>query len=211
VGCCLACVPSRGFGVGCLRRRVTAADSSSRGIRCPFRVLVRLRTGCIGFPKPTSPLDLSSAVWSFRRRRSRGSFDTIPDSPLVGFRVPPESYPADPSPIRCVSAGSGSSHGLCVPSALAGIEGPRSAGLPCPLRSAFRVWLPSWRFPPLETSPALFRADSTPGIRHTLRSVPLPGGTGDHYSHRWTRLPLPDRCTVGRTLRPDRSTSTSGL
>ena len=39
------------------------------------------------------------------------------------------------------------------------------AGLPHPLRSALRVWLPSRRFAPPKPAPALFHADSTPGIQ----------------------------------------------
>jgi hypothetical protein len=37
--------------------------------------------------------------------------------------------------------------------------------LPRPLRSAFRVWLPSWRFAPLTAWPGLFHPDSARGIR----------------------------------------------
>jgi hypothetical protein len=40
-----------------------------------------------------------------------------------------------------------------------------SRALPRPLRSAFRVWLPSWRFAPLTAWPGLFHPDSARGIR----------------------------------------------
>jgi hypothetical protein len=80
--------------------------------------------------------------------------------------------------------GASSSHELLFPSALAGIEDPLGTGLPDPLRSAFRVWLPSWRFSPLDTWPALFRAGSAPGICHTLRSFLLPKGTRGRYAAR---------------------------
>jgi hypothetical protein len=45
---------------------------------------------------------------------------------------------------------------------------------PClgPLCSAFRVWLPSWRFTPFGLSPALFRAGSAHGI-HPSKLSPL--------------------------------------
>jgi hypothetical protein len=43
-----------------------------------------------------------------------------------------------------------------------GVHLPR--GSPAPLRSASRVWLPSWRFTPPETWPGLFHPDSVPGI-----------------------------------------------
>jgi len=56
------------------------------------------------------------------------------------------------------------SHGLPSPFSTFGTEGPLTAGFACPLRSAFRVWIPSWRFPPFGTSPALFHAGSAPGI-----------------------------------------------
>jgi hypothetical protein len=36
---------------------------------------------------------------------------------------------------------------------------------PCPLRSAFRVWLPSWRLTPAEPVPVLFHTGGAPGIR----------------------------------------------
>jgi hypothetical protein len=40
-----------------------------------------------------------------------------------------------------------------------------SRALPRPLWSAFRVWLPSWRFAPLTAWPGLFHPDSARGIR----------------------------------------------
>jgi hypothetical protein len=58
----------------------------------------------------------------------------------------------------------GNSPGLRFPSAHAGLGGPLAAGLPRPLRSAFRVSLPSWRFPPPGSAPAFFHAGSAPGI-----------------------------------------------
>jgi hypothetical protein len=39
---------------------------------------------------------------------------------------------------------------LSVPSAQVRIEGPLFASFTCPLRSAFRVWLPSWRLSPFD-------------------------------------------------------------
>lgn len=42
----------------------------------------------------------------------------------------------------------------------------------CPLRSASRVWSPSWRFAPSETSPALFHAGSARGVHPSERSPP---------------------------------------
>jgi hypothetical protein len=54
--------------------------------------------------------------------------------------------------------------GFLFPSALTGLGGPLFTGLPDPLRSALRVWLPSRRFTPSEPSSALFHADSALGI-----------------------------------------------
>jgi hypothetical protein len=48
------------------------------------------------FRIPTSPSDLPSALWFFALD-SAGAVYTIPVTPLVGFRVPPESRPVSPS------------------------------------------------------------------------------------------------------------------
>jgi hypothetical protein len=48
------------------------------------------------FRIPTSPSDLPSALWFFAPG-SAGAVCTIPVTPLVGFRVPPESCPVGPS------------------------------------------------------------------------------------------------------------------
>jgi hypothetical protein len=86
-------------------------------------------------------------------------------NPLFEFRLPPESFPVAPSPPRCRDNVACPSPGLWFPSAHSRLGGPLTAGLPHPLRSAFRVWFPSWRFTPPGPAPALFRADSAPGIR----------------------------------------------
>jgi hypothetical protein len=55
-------------------------------------------------------------------------------------------------------------------------------GFAFPLRSAFRVWLPSWRFPPFGPVPVLFRTGSAHGIHpsehvaHAEASGALPPG-----------------------------------
>jgi hypothetical protein len=46
-----------------------------------------------------------------------------------------------------------------------------SRGLPVPLRSAFRVWSPSWRLTPFDASPGLFHPDSVHGI-HPFGAFP---------------------------------------
>ena len=57
-----------------------------------------------------------------------------------------------------------SSHGLFFPTAHVRIDGPLDAGFACPLRSAFRVWLPSWRLTPINPWPVFFHTDSAHGI-----------------------------------------------
>ncbi len=88
-----------------------------------------------------------------------------PTDPLFEFSLPPEYFPVAPSQPHCRDRVTRSSLGLWFPSAHPRLGGPLVAGLPSPLRSAFRVWLPSWRFTPPGSAPTLFHADSAPGIR----------------------------------------------
>jgi hypothetical protein len=81
--------------------------------------------------------------------------------PLFGFRSPPEYYPADPS--RPAAASQHLSWAF-VPFSTPGLGGPLSAGLPSPLRSARRVWLPSRRLTPSEPVPVLFHTGGALGI-----------------------------------------------
>lgn len=90
------------------------------------------------------------------------------------------------------------SHGLPFPSALAGFGDPLITGVPSPLRSAFRVCLPSSRLSPAESGPALFHAGSARGIRPSERSP----STRSSERFRPIRTHLPFR-TVGK--RPARS------
>jgi hypothetical protein len=63
--------------------------------------------------------------------------------------------------------------------------------LPRPLRSAFRVWPPSWRFTPRSAWSGLFRPDSVRGI---LPSEPSPPERWlSAFPRRRTRLPLARR------------------
>lgn len=62
--------------------------------------------------------------------------------------------------------------GFLFPSALTGLGGPLFAGLPDPLCSAHRVWLPSRRFTPFGPLPALFHAGGAHGITPSKRSPP---------------------------------------
>jgi hypothetical protein len=65
-----------------------------------------------------------------------------------------------------------SSHGLSLPTAHEGFEVHFSRAKADPLRSAFRVWLPSWRLTPSNPGPVLFRTGSAPGIHPSKVSLP---------------------------------------
>jgi hypothetical protein len=178
--------------IHCSRRRVTAANRPLVELAARSEFRARCSIAPIGFDDPTSPLALASALW-FSSSEPRRSQLSVRSSPLFEFRSPLESCPANPS--RSAEA-DGSSHGLSLPSALTGIGGPPAQGFHAPLRSAFRVWLPSWRFTPSEPSPALFHADSAHGIRPSERS-PLarypvrfrPDGPTCRFSRRCTNRP----------------------
>jgi hypothetical protein len=62
------------------------------------------------------------------------------------------------------------------------------AGIANPLRSAFRVWFPSWRLTPFGPQPVFFHTGSAPGIR------PLRSCTSRQVSGRfrlgWTHIPF---------------------
>jgi hypothetical protein len=89
--------------------------------------------------------------------------------PLFGFRSPPEYYPADPS--RPAAASQHLSWAF-VPFSTPGLGGPLLAGLPSPLRSARRVWLPSRRLTPSEPVPVLFHTGGALGIHPSERPPP---------------------------------------
>jgi hypothetical protein len=114
-------------------------ESSSSGIGCPFRVsdLSKYRPYRLGVP--TLPLAVPSAVWSFLDRLRRSQLSDQ-QHPLVGFHLPLESCPTNPS--RPAAANQRLSWAF-LPYSTSGTEGPLTTGLPDPLRSAFRVWLPS--------------------------------------------------------------------
>ena len=113
--------------------------SSSSGIGCSFRVsrLLKYRPYRLGVP--TLPLAVSSAVWFSFNRLGRSQLSNQ-SSPLREFHLPLESHPANPS--RSAAANQLLSWTF-LPFSTSGIKGPPHAGFACPLRSAFRVWLPS--------------------------------------------------------------------
>jgi hypothetical protein len=91
--------------------------------------------------------------------RSQLNVQPIPSLrvPLSSRVLPSYTWPADRSPRTPLL-------GFLLPSALEGSEVHIFAGCTCPLRSAFRVWLPSWRFPPFDPVPVLFHTGSALGI-----------------------------------------------
>jgi hypothetical protein len=102
----------------------------------------------------------SSAVWGSLGGR-RWSRLNSQSSPLFGFRLPPEYYPASPSrqaATRQLLSRTSS------PYSTSGTEGPLHAGFAYPLRSALRVWLPSRRFSPFDPAPVFFHTGCAPGI-----------------------------------------------
>jgi hypothetical protein len=80
------------------------------------------------------------------------------------------------------------SHGLLVPSAHQGSEVHSPRASPDPLRSACRVWLPSWRLTPSEPVPVLFHTGGALGICPSELS-PL-GRFQPRFRDRWTHVPL---------------------
>jgi hypothetical protein len=100
--------------------------------------------------------------------RSRLSFQP---TPLFEFSLPPESRPVAP---RRRAAARQLLSWTSLPFSAQGIEGPHSAGFTCPLRSAFRVWSPSWRLPPFDPCRLCFAPAALLGF--TLRSFLLPKG-----------------------------------
>jgi hypothetical protein len=112
----------------------------------------------------------------------------------ASHRVPlsAESCPTQPSqPAEAAST----SPGLPLPSAHARIEGPLLASVTCPLRSASRVWLPSWRLTPFDSGPVLFHTGGAPGIHpsepaiHQVSGRFHPNAPTDRSSRRCSRSP----------------------
>ena len=100
----------------------------------------------------------------------------IHSSSLASLESVTQSHLADrPQPIN-------SSHGLSVPTALEGSKVRFPRAFACPPRSAFRVWLPSWRFTPFVTRAGF--------ISHRQRSWDLPFGA---FSTRKVPDRFPDR------------------
>jgi hypothetical protein len=127
-----------------LVQSVLPVEVSPLSVRCSRFVV----GPCLGFTVflRRGPLIVFSAI-SFILSSSFAFLQSLVQSTLADW----------PQPVS-------SSLGLWFPSARAGIGGPLVVSLPHSLRSAFRVWLPSWRFAPFDPWPVLFRTGSALGI-----------------------------------------------
>jgi hypothetical protein len=99
----------------------------------------------------------------------------------------------------------GTSHGLSFPTALEGPEVHCRGRCRRPLRSAFRVWLPSGRLTPSEPVPVLFHTGGARGIRPAELS-PL-GRYPPRFRGGRTHVPflppvIPSRAAMGRPSGP---------
>jgi hypothetical protein len=83
-------------------------------------------------------------------------------------------------------------------------RGSTHAGFACPLRSALRVWSPSRRLAPREPAPALFHADSAPGIYPSELSPRgrYPDVTARKRPRTVSPAVVPTAEATGRTGRP---------
>jgi hypothetical protein len=126
--------------------------------------------------------------------------------PLFEFRLPSESYPTHPSqPVETDRLLSWTS----APFSTSGITVPLAAGFTFPLRSAFRVWLPSWRFPPCDPLPVLFRTGGAHGIRPSELS-PL-GRYPANYRSDGPTCRFSCRSSRRRSVGPARQAAAPGL
>jgi hypothetical protein len=102
-----------------------------------------------------------------------------------------------------------SPHGLLLPSAHSGSKVHSRGRCLCPLRSAFRVWLPSWRLSPFGPLPVLFRTGGAHGIRPSELPPPARSPRCRHReapTYRFAR-----RCFGRGDDRPARQAAVSGL
>jgi hypothetical protein len=90
------------------------------------------------------------------------------------------------------------------PYSTSGSGGPLAAGFTCPLRSAFRVWLPSWRFTPSEPVPVLFRTGGAHGIHPSELTSQKASTAFPPQIHPPTVFPVvvPNAEATGRPDRP---------
>jgi hypothetical protein len=141
------------------RRRPLGISRSSRGHPARYR--------SYWFCGPTSPLAIPSAVWFSHTGVRR----TVQHSRrrLSEFGLPPEYCPAQASP---PAAAGGLLSWAFAPFSTCKERRSTYRGHTRPLRSACRVWLPSWRLAPSEPGPGLFRPGGARGIHPSELSPP---------------------------------------
>jgi hypothetical protein len=126
-----------------LRYYCSARDVTTSGrplqVNGSFRVSVPLKYHPYCLDHPTMPLAISSAVW-FSLNGVRWSQFSFQSNPLFELRLLIEfcpTIPSRPTAVRWLLSWA------LFPYSTSRIEGPLAAGSAHPLRSAFRVWLPS--------------------------------------------------------------------
>jgi hypothetical protein len=157
----------RVFGIAARPQALPPANPPP-GFGFSFRACGLLRYRPHGFCDPTMPSAIPSAPWCSRNRLRRSQSSSRSNA-LVEFRHPLKYLPAKPS--QPAEADQHLSWTFA-PYSTSRIHGSTHAGFACPLRSALRVWPPSRRLAPREPAPALFHADSAPGI-HPSKPSPL--------------------------------------
>jgi hypothetical protein len=122
------------------------------------------------------PLAVASAMrFSFGGHHREDQYS--PMHPPIEFRLRLGHCPAKPSLPR--RNRTGSSHGLCSPSAHQESKVHVARAKACPLGPVLRVWLPSRRFTPFDSLPALFRAGGARGVHPS--ELPPHGRLAERY------------------------------
>jgi hypothetical protein len=160
----------KSVGPGRCRRRVVLFGLAAR-----WRVFGLLQYRPYWLSDPTLPLAVSPALW-FSRRRLRWPLFEFPAESSLEFRLRLETHRTAHLP-----TGRSRSPALMGFGSLQHMRDRRSTcrGLARPLRSAFRVWLPSWRLAPFDPVPVLFHTGGAHGIHPSKRS-PLERYPGDY-------------------------------
>jgi len=162
-----------------------------------------------GFRDPISP-SAFPRPYGLPKPRAAGCLFKRPIATLFEFRLPPECFPVPPSRSGRRNDRFSNSPGLRFPSAHPRLGGPLVAGLPRPLRFAFRVFstLLTVYSPRVRAGPVSCRQRSWD---LTLRSVPLSKGTPDVSARDEPTCRFTCRYSLGRILGPDRQAPAPGL
>jgi hypothetical protein len=136
-------------------------------------------------------------------RRTRLVAIRYPARSSLRVHSPLEFCPANPTPR---AAARGILSWTFFPYSTSGYGGPSSREFHVPIRSTFRVWLPSWRLTPSEPLPALFHARSALGITPSELSPPGRYRRGFPREEPAYRLPgrLSNRTSILTNLPPSR-------